>query len=79
MLVRKPPTGWVILVGNDIIVILVVALMIFGPGKLPELGSSLGQGICDFRRAFEGHDDVKGESESAKDAEAREDATPPPS
>ena len=63
----------------ELLVILVVALVIFGPGKLPELGSSLGQGIRDFRRAFEGHEDVKGESESAKDAEAREDATPPPS
>lgn len=30
---------------------LVLALIIFGPGKLPELGKSLGQGIKDFRSA----------------------------
>ena len=34
----------------EIIVILIVALVIFGPKKLPELGKSLGQGIREFRR-----------------------------
>ncbi|PYE51203.1 Sec-independent protein translocase subunit TatA/TatB [Deinococcus yavapaiensis] len=34
----------------EIIVIVVVALVIFGPKKLPELGKSLGQGIREFRR-----------------------------
>ena len=34
----------------ELIVILVVALLIFGPGKLPEIGSALGKGIKDFDR-----------------------------
>ncbi len=34
----------------EIIVILIVALVIFGPKKLPELGKSLGQGIREFKR-----------------------------
>lgn len=34
----------------EILVILVVALLIFGPKKLPELGRSLGQSIREFRR-----------------------------
>ena len=38
----------------ELIVILVVALLIFGPGKLPEIGSALGRGIRDFRKAIAG-------------------------
>ncbi len=37
----------------EVILILVVALIIFGPRKLPELGKSLGQAIAQFRRASE--------------------------
>jgi sec-independent protein translocase protein TatA len=44
----------------ELIVILVVALLIFGPGKLPEIGAALGRGIRDFRKALEhkGGDDA---------------------
>ena len=38
--------GW-----TEILVILVIALIIFGPRKLPELGKSLGQSLAQFRRA----------------------------
>jgi sec-independent protein translocase protein TatA len=38
----------------ELIVILVIALIVFGPGKLPEIGSALGKGVRDFRKAFEG-------------------------
>jgi len=41
----------------ELIVIMVIALVIFGPGKLPEIGSALGKGIRDFKKAFEGADD----------------------
>ncbi|HUI27910.1 MAG TPA: twin-arginine translocase TatA/TatE family subunit [Candidatus Kryptonia bacterium] len=41
----------------ELLVILVVALVIFGPGKLPEIGSALGKGIRDFKKAFEGKDE----------------------
>ena len=50
----------------ELIVILVIALVVFGPGKLPELGSALGKGIRDFRHAFEGEDEVHGDSAAAK-------------
>src|SRR5262249_32069540 len=36
----------------ELVVILVVCLVIFGPGKLPELGEALGKGIRDFQRAL---------------------------
>jgi TatA/E family protein of Tat protein translocase len=35
----------------ELIVILVVALLVFGPSKLPELARSLGKGLAEFRRA----------------------------
>lgn len=35
----------------ELIVIFVLALLIFGPKKLPELGKSLGRGLSEFRRA----------------------------
>jgi len=36
---------------TELVVILVAALIIFGPNKLPELGRSLGQGIREFKKA----------------------------
>ena len=35
----------------EIIVIFVLALIVFGPRKLPELGKSLGKGLAEFRKA----------------------------
>ena len=32
------------------ILILVIALIVFGPGKLPEVGKALGKGIQEFRK-----------------------------
>jgi|SRR5215467_9483896 len=40
--------GW-----PEILIILVVALIIFGPRKLPELGKTLGESLAQFRRASE--------------------------
>lgn len=36
----------------EILVVLVVALIVFGPAKLPELGRSIGRGIREFKSAF---------------------------
>jgi sec-independent protein translocase protein TatA len=35
----------------ELIIIMVIALIIFGPRKLPELGRSLGRSIGEFKRA----------------------------
>ncbi|MDA8234019.1 MAG: twin-arginine translocase TatA/TatE family subunit [Clostridia bacterium] len=36
---------------TEILVVLAVALLIFGPGKLPEVGKALGRTINEFKRA----------------------------
>jgi sec-independent protein translocase protein TatA len=41
----------------ELIVIMVIALVVFGPGRLPEVGSALGKGIRDFKKGFEGAED----------------------
>lgn len=38
----------------ELVIMLVIALVIFGLGKLPELGKSLGKGISEFKKASEG-------------------------
>jgi sec-independent protein translocase protein TatA len=44
-----------------LLVILFVALLVFGPSKLPELGKGLGEGIRGFKRALhEGENGDKG-------------------
>ncbi len=55
----------------EIIVVLIIALIVFGPKRLPELGSSLGRGIREFRNTVAGEksdddddDDVKALSAS---------------
>lgn len=41
----------------EIGIVLVIVLLIFGPKKLPQLGSSLGGGIRNFGRGLKGEDD----------------------
>jgi len=43
-----------------LVVLLVIVLIIFGPGKLPELGGAIGKGIREFRKtSSELTDEVK--------------------
>ena len=42
---------------GEILVILVVVLLLFGPSKLPQLGEALGRGIRNFRKATSEKDD----------------------
>lgn len=41
----------------EILIVLVIALVVFGPKKLPELGRSLGKGINEFKDGISGNDD----------------------
>jgi sec-independent protein translocase protein TatA len=56
-------------------VVVIIALIVFGPKRLPELGKSMGKGIREFRASISGKDDDddKPEIESgAKDGETVE-------
>lgn len=40
--------------GTELLVILLVVFIFFGPKKLPEIGKGLGRGIAEFRKAMRG-------------------------
>jgi sec-independent protein translocase protein TatA len=65
----------------EIGIVLIIALIVFGPKRLPELGSSLGRGIREFKETVTGDrhdddeeldDDVKALSASTATAEPAE-------
>jgi sec-independent protein translocase protein TatA len=45
----------------EIIVVLIIALIVFGPKKLPELGKSLGKGINEFKGSITASHDAPAE------------------
>lgn len=52
-----------------LILILLIALIIFGPGKLPELGAGLGKSIKEFKKAMkEGQETAALEKKEEKQA-----------
>jgi len=64
---------------GEILVILVLALVLLGPQKLPEVAKQLGKGLRDFKKAT---DDLKGQFEQELYADERKAARPritPPS
>lgn len=56
----------------ELIVILVIVLVVFGAGRLPEIGSALGKSIKNFKRATDGKDEI--EIKAKKDEEEKKDA-----
>jgi sec-independent protein translocase protein TatA len=69
----------------EVILVLVIALIVFGPGRLPEMGQALGKSIREFREATSGITDeltremeateraARGETEPAKQKQPAED------
>jgi sec-independent protein translocase protein TatA len=57
-----------------LIVILVVALIVLGPGKLPETGAALGRAVREFRHGMT--DDVRALTTASPGDSAAGDATP---
>ncbi len=57
---------------TELIIILVLVLIIFGAGKLPEIGGALGKGIRSFRKGAQGDEiDVTPQDEEKKDEEEK--------
>jgi sec-independent protein translocase protein TatA len=42
-----------------LVVILIVALLVFGPKRLPEMGRSLGKGMREFKDSISGKDEAR--------------------
>jgi sec-independent protein translocase protein TatA len=42
----------------ELVLILFIVLVVFGAGKLPQLGDALGKSIKNFKRAADGHDEI---------------------
>ena len=61
----------------DLVVVLLIVLLIFGPKRLPGLGKQLGHGIREFKDSITGHDD--GDSEDRAELTQSTAGTPPSS
>jgi sec-independent protein translocase protein TatA len=64
----------------EIVVILIIALIVFGPKRLPELGRSMGKGIREFKGSLMGDkdddDDVREIERAKRENVVREEETP---
>ena len=62
------PIGW-----PELIILLVVVLIVFGPGKLPDIGNAIGRGVREFRKASNDlEESIRGDTKKPTDT-----ATPP--
>lgn len=53
---------------TELIIILVIVFVIFGVGKLPQIGGALGKGIREFRKAKTGEEEEEKPKEAVKAA-----------
>ncbi len=54
-----------LLTPGHLVIVLVIALLVLGPKRLPELGRSLGSGMRGFKDAIEGEDEDEASAQSA--------------
>jgi sec-independent protein translocase protein TatA len=50
----------------EILILLLVALLVFGPKRLPEMGRSLGRGFREFKDSITGNDDERDDEPAAE-------------
>ncbi|MBP2652082.1 MAG: Sec-independent protein translocase protein tatA/E-like protein [Firmicutes bacterium] len=54
---------------GELVLVLVIALVVFGPGKLPDVGKAIGRSVKEFRHATTGEgEEVKEKTEITKPA-----------
>lgn len=56
----------------ELAIVLIIALVIVGPKKLPELGKSAGKGFREFKESITGNDDDEKPRITAKEADVEE-------
>jgi sec-independent protein translocase protein TatA len=62
----------------EVAIVLIIALIVFGPKRLPELGKSLGKGIREFKGSISGEHDDDPPKQAAPPAEIESPQPPPP-
>lgn len=60
---------------TELIVVLVIILIVFGAGKLPDIASGLGKGIRDFKKGMK---DLEEEDEEPSATDGNEEGKSPP-
>ncbi len=53
----------------ELVIILLIVMMVFGVGKLPEIGGAIGKGLREFRQAQVGLDEFKDELKKPTESE----------
>ena len=62
------PIGW-----QELIILLIIVLIVFGPGKLPDIGNAIGRGVREFRKASNDlEESIRGESKPAASSDRTE-------
>jgi sec-independent protein translocase protein TatA len=57
---------------QELVLILVIALIVFGPAKLPQIGSGLGKAIRDFKKGLSGEEAEPAKKEGAESEPSKE-------
>ena len=52
--------------GQELLILLIIVLIVFGGSKLPKLGSGLGKSIKNFKKAMKEEDEVAPQAQSAQ-------------
>jgi sec-independent protein translocase protein TatA len=60
----------------EILIVLVIALIVFGPKRLPEMGRSLGRGIREFKDSLTSSDDEEDEPREIERGQANDSTRP---
>ena len=61
----------------ELIIILVIALLVIGPNKLPDLAKSLGKGLAEFKKASEDFQrNIQEEARKSEEKEKEKEAAP---
>lgn len=64
MLALLGPIGW-----PELIIILFVVLLLFGPKRLPDMAKALGQSVRELRKSAEGRDEEEEKTEKKEKSE----------
>ena len=62
----------------ELVILLIVVLLVFGPKRLPEMGRSLGRGMREFKNSISGGDDDRHETKAELPVGTQDTTAPAP-